>query len=350
GWSELRSPALQVEPGGTMARWPVKQAPSSGLRLPLPGADGEILLEGLLPATHRLVVLRRGSEEAGAGEVEVLAGRTVPLVIEVEPGEDPLVEITGTLTVPKSWGRFARAIHLQRKVKDHIFKQGDYLVVKPPPEGETVTFRTKALAPGTYFVEVQPFQWRTQVEVPAAGVHLKLVLPEPAELLVEVVDDATSDHVPSAEVTWHLVLPGLTSYSLDHVPWSVELSRFRAMIPQGEIRLNISADGYLERQVELRVARSGRIEETVRLTTAGTIRVRFTLGGKPFPADDLWVTVAGRIAKRCRDVGVDFPSLPPGKYRLSVKDVAGMKPVPVREVEVRRGETTEVTIELERKE
>lgn len=345
-WSELSGPALRMRPEGEKL----------DLRLPAPDERGEIRLEGVVAGTHRFVV-RRGAnrgrgEEAGAATVEVVAGETVPVVIEAEPGDETTVVVTGTLTVPAAWGRFAQAIQLQREVKPGVRVPGDYVTLKPPETGDTVDFRTRPLAPGTYRYEVQPFQWRGTVEVPASGTHLGLSLPAPVQVFVRVVDDATDEVIASADVGWHLAVPGLTSYTIDRVPRDpADGSRFLLLAPPGEVQLDVSGDGYLDRTVPIEVTGRDRGEETVRLSPAGTLRVRFTLDGEPYPARDLRVTVAGDAGSRARRAdatGAEFQGLAPGTYRVSVPDIAGLAPVPPREIEVRRGAPTEVTIALER--
>jgi hypothetical protein len=346
-WSELSGPALRMRPEGEKL----------DLRLPAPDENGELRLEGVVAGTHRFAV-RRGAnrgegEEAGAATVEVVAGETVPVVIEAEPGAEKGVVVTGTLTVPAAWGPFAQAIQFQREVKPGVLVPGDYVVVKPPENGDSVEFRTKPLEPGRYHFEVQPFQWRGTAEVPASGTHLRIAVPDPVLVDVRVVDDGTGEGIEVAKVGWYLSVPGLTSYTIDSAQrHSTDRSRFLLLAPPGEVRLDVSAVGYQSRQVAVEISGPERVEETVRLSPAGTLLVRFTLEGEPYPSRDLRVTVAGDDGSRARRAdadGAEFPGLAPGTYRVSVPDIAGLAPVPPREVEVRPGEPTEVTIALERR-
>ena len=77
------------------------------------------------------------------------------------------------------------------------------------------------------------------------------------------------------------------------------------------------------------------------------VRLRFELGGKPYAAKGLRVRLGARQMVCSKD-GATFEDVEPGKHQLQVDRMAGFKPIAARDVEVGRGRTVEVVIQLER--
>ncbi|MHC5031619.1 MAG: hypothetical protein ACYTGI_09270 [Planctomycetota bacterium] len=336
GWNELPEPGI----------WVRRAMTTDDFRVPPPGENGELLLDGLCADDHVFTVRRgepwRNGKVYGTGEVSVRAGETVELTMHVKPEVTvPDVRVTGTVTVPATWVEppFYIAIRGVGKATAGV---ASTLLLEIRP----YRFRTGPIPPGRYVAVVTPYMWSQPITVSDHGGHFDFDLPHPVTLRVAVVDAATGRPIPSARL-FGKVAAAWTSEEAG--PPKLD-GRFVVQVAPGTARLWTLASGYVES--DTRVAASEDRDVTVRLRKAGIVVVRLRLDGRPFDGAGAHVTVERprQSAGRRFVAGVArFDTLEPGDHEVRLSDVAGCTPVPPQRIEVEAGRTHEVVFELERK-
>jgi hypothetical protein len=332
------------------------------LPFPLPDALGHLEVDGL-PVGPCGVGVRRGQwfEDGvlyGSGTVEIRAGETARLTIEpdlarVGRGQ----EVSGTIRVPAAWKLDRLGVFLRG---DEPSTVGTELETWFDLDPETLPrFEWPHVPAGRYEVHAYPTGWRAPVDVPDEGRRLDLVLPEPCRGEVVVVDVDTGATVRSAYVHWTYVLPGSTGGWSEEAKLDDAKGTYEFVAPEGPVRVSASAAGYLgpeagddEASESIRMARAAPARATLRLRRGGDVVVRVRENGKPFPVEVTVCATQGDhdavVSWGCVD-GESRMSFEPGTWKIGIEDVTGFQSVTPKDVEVRKGETVEVTFDLERK-
>ncbi len=94
------------------------------------------------------------------------------------------------------------------------------------------------------------------------------------------------------------------------------------------------------------------LQQVMRLRPGSILTVRFKVDGVDFSGEDTWVDLestdgTSSQGRRSDPEGARFPSLEPGEYQVSVRDIPGYEPIPDQKVVVGAGKN-EVVIALER--
>jgi hypothetical protein len=323
-----------------------------------PGKDGSFLIEGLLPGKEIVELQAHRGPTYATGEVEVIVGTTVEITLCATKTKTVVAE--GRITIPEAWGEWPRYLVLrqinQPAPGTRATQPGPtvetvlHVGLPEPAVGRTATFRSEPLAPGKY--RVSAVTWKTEVEI-RGGTILNFELPEPVEILIDVVDDETSEAIPEVELTW-------SSRESGHAAAYYGTSRrdalgpFRILVVPDDTNLRFHACASRYRPVThspFRAVAGSLIRHTIRMKRAAILRVRFEMDGRAFSADGLWLDVI-RVGEkygcgaRSGPDGLLFDDLAPGTFRLVLKPVPNLRIEDPGEVVLRAGETTEVTIQV----
>jgi hypothetical protein len=330
--------------------------------------------DGLPPGPYTLEVKPgRGFERVPDLEVEILAGKVTEVVVDLvprSPEADAAEGVRGTVTFHPGWGERESTVRF-RGLRGRNRQVDESAALAKAAPGRPSSFALGRLPPGRYRVEVAP-QWTTEVEVPEGGGEFHFSIPEPAEVLVRVVAAETGEPLPGTGLYWTIDTDdgaelGVPVVSVAEGPGT---GGYRLLVPPGVFGCRAHAPGRVAVSLE-RMGPSGspgnpelrsgeRIEGTIRLARAGTVRLLLRCEGRLLARREVeaWILsgpgavgregvaswrMNGSGGARTQD------GLPPGMLTLEIRDPEGrFEPVPDREIQVRAGETTEVSLELVR--
>ena len=253
--------------------------------LPLDPAAPNVELEALQP--QQLLVSVEIGREHHAQRV-VLAQQEVRLVADQEtsvlltcalpPDAPQTVPLTGTLTIPPGWETASGATPLGQSVTIRFelkHRPADFDCATREILGQDLVateqrgpFRWTAgdVLPGNYVANVRcgrswmPSWTRELVVGPTGNRHVELKLPPPAELIVHVVPDSSSD--PAAAFTQISVLTGTGQPAPGTLGYSFGPGPHRLLLPVGPVLISATwphAEGGFQsvgRQLQLRPGRN----------------------------------------------------------------------------------------------
>ena len=219
------------------------------------------------------------------------------------------------------------------------------------PAGDVYRWDAGDLVAGTYQVVVEPHQSHTVVEVsPPDASQLRIVVPEPEDVRVVVIDEATRERLRDPRLDWSRGIPVAGSSSGSSLVDAAVSGELRFQAPAGPIRLSVRHRGYFSASEFLSIER-GLNEIVVPLSRAHAIRIRLMDGDARVPWDWIrpWEVTAldgsGERVSRGPD-GVTVSE--PGRYAIDIGELEGFEPVPVQTVTIEAGVVAELVIQLER--
>ena len=338
-FQELRAPQIWV-------RRPIQE----WIRAPLPpsGTD-EVLVRGLVPGDYEIRICRGEWFESGTiygtGTGTIVAGKTRNITIAVTPEPaQAMVTVTGTVTVPAGWKHppdwitFEGAEESNADISETVFFGGRG--ADEEARG-AVCFKTDALPAGRYLAKIDPYQWAKHVVVSDRSTRFDFDVPRAVNVRVRVVDGKQVD-VRGATVRWCTPLAGRIGW-----PASSEDGMHVFQAPPGMVTVGADAPGFVvvEEQFDVQEDR----ELTLTLARGATAIVRLRIDGKPFDGTVARVELRGPGLWREQGFyagAATFDGLPPGKWTLTLGDVAGCAAVAPQGIEVAAGETREVWFDL----
>jgi hypothetical protein len=185
---------------------------------------------------------------------------------------------------------------------------------------------------------------------------IRIEIPEAAECRVRTVDSRTGKTAPIHDLWWNPArAEGLTGGSLQSVEASPEPGTFSFRAPVGRIELAPVDDEWEEsRDFEIR---SGSNEITFPVSRRCAIRVilkegsAIVEGGEDFEFAVTCIEGDGETQGGGSDGKSRWVYLSgPGRYELKFHGLKGFDEIPPKVVTVGEGETTEVIVELRRRE
>ncbi len=229
----------------------------------------------------------------------------------------------------------------------------------------TWSFRVEDVPVGLYQFRLWPFQTSWMIELPAGGREdVELVIPELAEVRVEIVDVRTGERIPIDEIRYRSQerLPGQLKNDWLRVAFEGEPGRFHFWTAPGAgsvatFESSIGLD-YDWRRQDLELVpgfQSVRFE----FAPVCAFRYEFRDGEAALPYEDgIYYEVLKGIVRAVDHEGRASPLnkgyvtvSAPGVYELNFEGVSDDRfhPIPTRRVDVREGETTVVIVQLRRK-
>ncbi len=200
------------------------------------------------------------------------------------------------------------------------------------------------------------------IELPAGGrADVQLVIPEFAEVLVETVDERTGERIPLDQIAYRLreVLPGQVQKDRVKADFE-EPGLFRFWTAPGPVTFwpyNIPSElDYGMAWMNLEVV-PGLQSVRFELAPVYAMHFEFREGGAALPVGDPGMYVMqniravdheGRVTGDGLQTNMRVTVSAPGLYEISFEgiDADRYHPIPLRLVDVRAGETTEVIVEL----
>lgn len=338
--------------------------------------DTEVLrIESLEPGEYAALVelsssWKRKPMELGREIITLPTGEAREVLLALPDPPEPAADATlgGVVSFPSFGGE--EKVRLEFYGSDYQYGDPDVelsLTELEPVAGARPAWSFRVELPvGRHQVRMMPFVKSWMIELPDVGRDdVELVIPELAEVLVETVDARTGERIPLEEIAYKTleVLPGQVtlggSRPFVSVDFEGEPGRFRFWTAPGAmaVRTRGSQDyGPFTEELEL-VA--GLQSMHLELAPSCTIRFEFRVDGAALPFED---RIHHGLSRCIRAVGHDgrvgdlYPyslvlASAPGFYDISFEGVGADRfhPIPPRRVELRAGQTTEVIVELLRR-
>lgn len=289
-WSELVSPTVDLDadpPDEVDDDEAGPEADSAiAMRLPQPDADGRLLIEGLMPGRHEVVV-RRGEwsdegVEYGRCEFEILAGGTTDVVVESEPGAPrSRVRVTGSIRLRGVWDETPSSVTIDG-VDLGVAEFHESVDVRLPSGGTLVEFAFDRVPEGRHRIVLHPIGWCRTLVVGPGPTHVDLEVEESAEVTVRVRDAVTKGPVPGARTEWLVDDHDMACNKVRKRPDGSHVLH----APSGVLLISAWASGYARADREVTVASGGNAVVEIDLVRSGTVVVRLQSEGKPFQSGD----------------------------------------------------------------
>jgi len=329
-----------------------------------PDELGQCTLEHLAPGTYKVLVQigfwYDEPRTLGQGRVRVVAGARSMVAIPLEnaPESGTPVLLRGTLLVPEAWkvDRFSLGVEAVGPDRtEREVKLGRRWFDKGAAEFE---WKLGEVLPGRYMIDVHPFQHRVAIEVAAGAVYqvVRVEVPEPATLIVEVVDQVSGDPVTVKGISWHTSFEPATGGAWETVS-DAAASSFTVQVPAGQrVSVDLSDQRFKAQRGSLDV-RPGR--NILKLKVQRIFRFRLIVkdGTATVPlGHEFEVTVEhmggdGKVAARWSDDTTStFHVTAAGRYRLKFGSIEGFETPPDKEIEISGGEVIDVEVAAKRKE
>jgi len=292
----------------------------------------------------------------GVATVVATAGAIVPATITVRADMQPPVaqRVHGTLQLSPAWGE---DIHLELEpagatkvwAKDDVRLRLDGM--QPIGPGHYRWGEIELLA-GRWEITVRGTEYRTIAEVgPGHPTELHIVVPDPNEVRVRVVDAATGLPIPGAAPSCNGTVAGWSS-GWSHSPMhAVGDGWHRCLAPAGTIVLSAHPPGYAWAHASHEV-RPGGNEFVLRLERVCGIELVLKDGEVTIPwPHDAYAQIEHTTSK----AGVGYWSgnrvaaKEPGEHLLTIEPIPGYEPIAPRTVQIDAGRWTKVEIVLRRK-
>ncbi len=348
-WSRMHDASLWLV-GGTEHGW---------VLLPRPDANGEVSLDHLRRGRYEVLAIRGRphAEERhvyARGAVELVSGETATLRLAPEeslPERPPaLIVVTGTVTLPPAWrersgivGFYGRE-EATARAKAHADWGGGF-------SGESSGFRSAPIPEGRYFVSLYPVPWGVEFTLKGGNPRCDIAVPEPVDLSVRVVQARGGGDLPGAAlaVSSQIGRERVDPWSGDW-GWNPHARRFQ--VPPGSTIIRATADGYVNRDVEVDVRAGGERDVLIEMEPAGILEVRLRVEGRQIAGVGVEIELGSPWTVK---LGGGFEkgvwrraNLEAGEWTVYVRHAPGMKVPPPRTVRMRAGEVTQVTFDLER--
>jgi hypothetical protein len=218
----------------------------------------------------------------------------------------------------------------------------------------------KNALPGSWNLKWSAVEWMADFEASGTGREVRVAMPKPAVLRLRVVYKDRGRSNIGSHVDWRAidpakdVMPAPSGRALDlGDPTSAVI-----VAPPGNFRVVVDPESGYHLPVEFSISAAcpGVSEQTLRLgSKGGRVRIRVTTDGRPYtgygpfrfrfpaPSEERW----GRFIKD-KD-GCDPFVVPGGTVGIEGYDLGDFEPIPLRKVEIKVGESTEVCFEVKKK-
>ncbi|MBI1850681.1 MAG: sigma-70 family RNA polymerase sigma factor [Planctomycetes bacterium] len=333
-------------------------------QFPIPAAPR--LTIDSVPAGHGVVRALLGdfgwtTPVLASADVDVVAGSTttVSLVLGARP-EVRKVALAGTVRVPRALAKGHMqigAVPLATPLDGSLPGQAVALISTQSDDDSVIyPFEFKAVQPGRYKLQLEQPPAAFFVDVGDEGKRdIDLVVPEPAHVIVEVVDAVTAEPIPEADAAWTGKPPGdATNFSGMGIQRTDPSRPFEFDAPQTEIEIRCSALGYDGASQPVLVT-EGTNRLVVRLARLFAIVLRVRDGDVDLAWRSDWHISPGlgdtggqRRGYSDEEKSCRFWFTKPGRYRFAFPKVDGYEPVPEQEVVVDADHVNEHVIHLVR--
>ena len=332
-----------------------------------PTDAGLVSLRGLASGSVKLSV-ELGAEDdqplsLGAALVELSPGMTRRITIALSdppPRLEPVV-VAGTLYVPPAWEQPEVELSLELYAEPWVTEHRDWhgkSAAMEQVESAAGLYRFDAglLKPGIYEISVWPMRWFGQLKVEAPeSTGLRIEVPPPAELLVEVVNDLTDQAVPMVGIYWRAKSPLETQSGWPGRMHSIFAGHeIRILAPVGTLEL-FAVSMQLTLGLQVVELHPGLNRFVWRATPLASIKISLFEGDVPVPiefATDIQARSLGGSGERAGGLADYLHTwiqlTASGRYEITLGAVQGFGPVPAQIVEARAGETVDLNIQLER--
>lgn len=283
-WSALRAEHrfVALEPAGSLAlhldaedpeSWSVALSGPEALVV-MSARTEDTVIDGLAPGIHRVALVPRTAlvrsqvSEVDAATVRVQAGTVTPVELRA-PSPDPAplaVELSGRLHFSSSWspgGPHLALRALGETALRHLDTGGKPGGLVVSGAGDDWTFRAPTVVPGGRYLLVEPrASFRHELVIGPTGTHdLALVVPDPLDVEIEVIDEVSGRPVDACELAW--LPPGEDALPTGRAPWIEpgELpGSFRARVPGWDVlTFEARAPGHQGATAELATNASRRL-------------------------------------------------------------------------------------------
>ncbi len=325
-----------------------------------PGRPGPTRFDAL-PAGSWTLSLEKGDwfrEQILFGEATVMVapGTITPATITVCPAAQmpATIQVHGTLTLSPTWGD---DVELELEPAGEIRAWATENVSLPLADMEDEgnarhRWGDVGLLAGRWQVTVHGTEYRTIVEVgPGRSAEVNLVVPEPNEVRVRVVDAMTGQPIPGANPTWYAVVEQWGSGWGHANMQAIDGDWYRCLACAGKIVVHCHPDDYAV-SGETYEVRPGTNEFVVRMGRVCGVDLVLKDGDVTIPwPDDAFANMEHTTTK----TGVAYWSgnkvaaKEPGEHLLTIRPIDGYEPIPPRKVVIEPAQWTRVVIELRRK-
>jgi hypothetical protein len=222
----------------------------------------------------------------GNAQVQLVAGQRTSITLELKdlPSAGAPVPLSGTLYLPPAWGNLSPSIAFEILERPDL-KGERNLQVKfsemQSVEGSPGLYRWNAglVPPGRYEASLPLFDMQLVIEVPPEGQHeARIVIGEPAELRVRVVDAETGLDAEVEDVHWNVERPApISGGFLEKAAFDPATMTYGLRAPAGRVEVQICERKYrfVDGVVTLQ---PGHNEHTIRLNRACGIELSLREG------------------------------------------------------------------------
>lgn len=325
----------------------------------VPAQQGPTHLDALPAGTWALSLEKgdwfREPVRFGATVVTVLPGTSAPATITVgnEVQRPATVQVRGTLSLSSKWGtdvsiEFEPTDALQAWTKEHAGLRLD--TMQPDGPGRYRWGPIDLLA-GRWDVTVHGAEHRAVVDVgPGHPDVVDLVVPDPNEVRVRVVDATTGLPVPDAAPSWYGTVDGWSS-GWRHVSMEpIGDDWYRCVVGAGTIVIHAHPDGYVWSHDQYEV-RPGPNEFVVQVARACGLEITLQDGEVTIPwPDSTFADIEHTTSKAGAAywAGNRITAQEPGEHTLTLEPLGGYEPIPPRKVVIEPEQWTKVVIQLQR--
>ena len=323
---------------------------------------GRCTIEDLVPGDYEVQVqIGAWYDEPrtlGQGRVTVEAGARRVVEITLKPPRDlgSPVMLRGTLVLPAAWKQRRPTLSVESVGPDHAERDVDQRAVLTEGASGQFEWKLGKVPPGRYMVEVDPLQYRLafQVERGVSEHVLRIEVPQPATVTVEIVDGVSGDPVKVEGIAWHTPFAPASGGALESVH-GAPADSFTFQVPVGlRVFVELSDAGFDAEDVELHI-QSGR--NRLKLEVRRVIRFRLIVrdGSATVPlGHEFEVTVEhiggdGKVAARWSDDTTStFHVTAAGRYRLKFGPIEGYESLADKIIELAGNGVQDVIIAVTR--
>jgi len=328
-------------------------------RLPIHGRDA-ISIDSL-PVGHYEVSVEVEDLSSldlpiGSAETDVVAGRNTQVDLTWELYSSPTrakLTLAGVIVMPPEWGY--TEFMLSGSGGGLEIKGVSSLDMRTGERPHEYAFMLNSIEEGVYDMVVDPPGWSQRVEVRPQGLKdVRIEVPSPAQVSVQVVEAGTTHPVNAEYIEWWgvdqegRVRGHAQSSERDHTT-----NKFEFQAPEGTVRVQVAHHDYRRTTKSVSV-RPGRNELSIEVERACGFTLALKNGDVLVPFDEgkvqvrqidgpgRWEEIEGRpSAKR-------YTVTAPGRYRIEFPTLGGYRPIPSREIQIEPGAFAELVIQVER--
>jgi hypothetical protein len=291
-----------------------------------------------------------------AGEEDARARLHIAPMIRPAP-----MALEGTVFVPGEWGRVDFDVTLKPERVPFLVDDGwttlrDWQIRRDASTPGLFHFDFDERLPGEYELAIDEFGFERSFTLAPGGIPpLVVVIAPPCDVTVHVIDDGTGEPIVTDRLSWWSVTEEGGSLNAGGEAGDGKRSTFRFRVPQGRIALHVWQGPYeiLEEEVD---AFAGDNEFTIRLKRRNSCKPILMNGDQVVPwgdeSDSIVVTTASgtrvNFGWSFGDGSIELHFAEPGRYRLLLPRIKGFRKIEPVEVEILKGQTREVRIEMVR--